>query len=139
MKKNKGFSLVDVLVAIVIVGVIGVCIVNIFAYRARIERKTTLNMEVSSELRRMYNTFSASPDTFLTNYQLTPKNDLYIKNITTNGKTRFSVKYKKEGDFYILEAEIYIDDALYEINNTKKYVRKIYVGGGVWKKIKVIR
>jgi len=130
MKKNKGFSLVDVLVAIVIVGIIGVCIVNIFAFRARIERKTTLNMEVSSELRRMYNTFSADPDSFLSNYSLdTTSENTYLKKITTNGKTRFEIKYYLDDtNFYHLEAKVFVDDEEYKINDTSVYERIIYKG-----------
>ena len=50
MKRNKGFTISEVMVSIVILGVIGVCIINLFAYKVRIDRKSARNVKISNTI-----------------------------------------------------------------------------------------
>ena len=64
MKRNKGFTISEVIVSIVILGVIGVCIINLFAYKVRIDRKSARNVKISNTVTAVFNNFSSMPDTF---------------------------------------------------------------------------
>lgn len=133
MKKNKGESLVEVLVSVVIVGIIGVCIFNIFAFRSRMESKSTLNNKVSTELRNLFNIFTVDPENFIKNYGLEEmyENEYYVKNVSESGKYCFHIFYDNTNkSFCEVKVEIYIDDEIYKVKEQTEFVRKIYLSSG---------
>lgn len=135
MKRNKGFTISEVMVSIVILGVIGVCIINLFAYKVRIDRKSARNVKISNTVTAVFNNFSSMPDTFTIK-------SLYSEGFVSNGNVwtntyyiedenknnYLHLTYKDENNYYILIVEVYADGKLYELNGVKSYKRKIYHG-----------
>lgn len=135
MKRNKGFTISEVMVSIVILGVIGVCIINLFAYKVRIDRKSARNVKISNTVTAVFNSFSSMPDTFTTkslysegfvNNNDVWTNTYYIEN--ENKNNYLNLTYKDEGNYYILTVEVYADGELYELNGESSYERRIYHG-----------
>lgn len=135
MKRNKGFTISEVMVSIVILGVIGVCIINLFAYKVRIDRKSARNVKISNTVTAVFNSFSSMPDTFTTkslysegfvNNDGVCTNTYYIEN--ENKNNYLNLTYKDEGNYYILTVEVYADGELYELNGVSSYERRIYHG-----------
>ena len=135
MKRNKGFTISEVMVSIVILGVIGVCIINLFAYKVRIDRKSARNVKISNTVTAVFNSFSSMPDTFTTK-SLYSDGFVNNDNVWTNtyymedeNKNNYLIlTYKDEGNYYILKVEVYADGELYELNGISSYERRIYHG-----------
>ncbi len=133
MKRNKGFTISEVMVSIVILGVVGVCIINLFAYKVRIDRKSARNVKISNTVTSVFNSFSSKPDTFTTSslYSdgFTKTDDKWVNTcyIEDENETNYLIlTYKDKDNYYILDVEVYADGKLYELNGVKSYERRIY-------------
>lgn len=135
MKGNKGFTISEVMVSIVILGVIGVCIINLFAYKVRIDRKSARNVKISNTVTAVFNSFSSKPDTFTSDSLYSDgfvqnnsiwTNTYYIEEENKNNYLKLT--YKDENNYYILKVEVYADGEPYELNGEKSYERRIYHG-----------
>lgn len=135
MKRNKGFTISEVMVSIVILGIIGICIINLFVYKVRIDRKTSRNIKISNVVTTIFNAFSSSPSDFITNSShsdsFIEEDGVWMKSVYLNEENQsnyLELVYFKDENYYTLEVQIYIDDKLYEIDGQNKLVRRIYYG-----------
>lgn len=137
--KKGGFTLTEMIVAIVIIGIVGVCVINVFIYKDRLDRKTRQTLEISTKLTEIFHKFSADPANFDITYQD------FIKDTNQEGETiesvftipisstsaeisknYYKVIYQKDIRYYILEVELYLNDEHHKINDNESLIRRIY-------------
>lgn len=135
MRRNKGFTISEVMVSIVILGVIGVCILNLFSYKVRIDRKTSRNIKISNIVTSVFNSFSSNPNTFTTDSlfrgDFTQSGDKWVKYYyinEENQKDYLEITYQDLNSYYVLIIKVYTDGELYELNGVSEYTRRIYHG-----------
>lgn len=134
MKKDSGFTLTEVLVSVVIAGIIGICIINVFIYKIKIDKKTTLKVEISNRIVEFFNEFTALPsefdDIYSSNYD--ESKNAYIVYFP-NSKTSYYVlsyqDYQINDGFYQLDIKVFVNNEQYILNNNESLSRRIYYGG----------
>ena len=134
MKKNKGFTLTEVIVSIVLVAIAGICIINIFMYKIRIDKTTNLNLEISNRIVEFFDEFSLDPSTFVAKYnskydEVKEAYVIYFPNSNSSYYLLTYHDYYTNGGFYQLNIEVIINNELYSINNNETFSRRIYYGG----------
>lgn len=144
MKKNKGFTLTEVIVSIVIIGTIGICVLQLFMYKSKIDHQTSQKINISNKVTEIFNNFSADPSKFPNLYQAYRKNETnqYILPISTSAGDYYLLTYQNDFTFnpsegtasntyYQLDVEVFLNSEPYEVNGTTKFTRRIYSGRGL--------
>lgn len=130
MGRNKGFTLTEVIVSIVIVGIVGICVINIFAEKIRIDAKTTLNINVSNKITEIFNNFSEDPSTFPNKYAeyYVTETGRYQIMIGNNNNSYYDLTYSLSENYYTLTIKIFLNNEPFEILGTNTFTRRIYDG-----------
>ena len=144
MKNNKGITLLEVIVSIVILGITIVSTIQVMATNNRVVIRNERNLNSIQEVESIMEIFSSDPDKFLDNlatiYQVETSEKVYlyyssafIKN-NNNSTTSYylEVNYKVENldgkNTYTLTINTYYDDSLYiHNNNIINYNKRVIV------------
>lgn len=134
MKKNKGFTLIEIIVAIVIVGIVGICVIQLSLHKIRIDKQTAQNIEISNKVIEIFNIFSADPSTFQQLYQdyYDETTGTYKVYFVSSQSSYYQLTYKdylENNQYYQLDVEVIVAGIPYKVNDIEKWTRKIYYGG----------
>lgn len=126
MKRNNGFSLVEVLVSIVIIGIMVIFISQIIIKKNKIEIKTNQNIRTSMLVKNEFDIFSTDPSNYkeTTGEYLVYMDQNYLK---TNDVTKnfLKVNYQKIDNKYSLEIKLFVNDELVLMNSNESLTRVI--------------
>lgn len=121
MKNNKGDTLVEVLVSIVILGIICLAVSQLLLSIKKSQRAVETNDNITMELEKIMEIFTNSPTSFSTNLQLfysekniywsSNKYYIYYDSIfnlsTSNDKNYFIIEISNEENLYTIDVTIY--------------------------------
>lgn len=141
MKKNKGFTLTEVIVSIVIIGAIGICVLQLFMHKSKIDHQTSQKINISNKVAEIFNNFSADPSKFPDLYldYYNEKTNQYTLPISSSAGDYYLITYQNDFTFhpseetisntyYQLDVEVFLNSKPYEVNGTTKFTRRIYAG-----------
>lgn len=125
--KNKGFTLLEVIVSIVILAVISSMVLTLYASYKRITTKLTIREKIVSVVDETFNEFCDDYTVFATNYG---DNTIYFNSLIeeTTGPTNNYIHciYEANGNYRTLYVHVYINDVSYPIGGTDILRRTIY-------------
>jgi len=129
MKKNKGNTLVEVIVSIVVVSIIVGMMITVFVRSKNIEAKLEKEDVYITEVSNIFNLFSSNPDSFEDNL------DEVYDFIKEDEKIKINIKYNsyielntlKEDNKYTLVLSVYNSSGV--INKYDSLKRTIIHGG----------
>lgn len=131
--KNKGYTLVEVICAIVIVGIVFVAMASMLVSSTKINKKFVVKENMVAEVESLFNLFSSEPDKFMdyvnnfytvksVTIEEIEKNRIYFSSkfisskVTEDNYIEFSYSPDTENDKYTLKIDVY-----YENNIVKEY------------------
>ena len=128
VNKKQGFTLTELLVTIIIIGIVGVSVINILANRRKIKIKQQEEVAIINEVDTLLNVFTENPLLFPTIYQsfYDEKQALYV--IFFNNKNHYyEVNYLNKETEITLKIIIFRNGQIYKFNNLDEIKRSIYL------------
>lgn len=128
----------ETLVSIVIVGIIGVCLLSIFANKSRIDSRTITNYNLGETVKSDFEMFSYDPLGFKQYYNLQSdeekkinfdsKFDQIVNNETGNYYLITFTDAIDNGGYYRLKIKIYCRYSLRKFGDEEYLIRNVYGG-----------
>lgn len=130
MKNNKGDTLVEVLVSIVILGIICLAVSQLLLSIKKSQRAVETTDNITMELEKIMEIFTNSPTSFSKNLQLfyseeniywsSNKYYIYYDSIfnlsTSNDKNYFIIEISNDENLYTIDVTIYKNSKKYQLN-----------------------
>lgn len=127
--KNKGYTLVEVICAIVIVGIVFVAMASMLVSSTKINKKFVVKENMVAEVESLFNLFSSAPDEFMENVEnvYTVKHEtiegiekkrIYFSSKFISSKVKednyieFTYSPDTENDKYTLEIDVYYEKSI---------------------------
>lgn len=137
MNKKNGYALTEILISIIVVGIIVVCLANLYASKARIDQKTVLNMQFGDTVKSVFEIFTADPADFTSNYNISINNNeetsIYFdgsfhNKLNEETDNKLLITYTIVDGYYQLSLKAYVKGTERLFNGETTLTRKIYVG-----------
>ena len=127
--KNKGFTLLEVIVSIVILAVISSMVLTLYASYKRITTKLTIREKIVSVVDEIFNEFTDDYKKFEEKKATNP-NRIYFNSViertTVETDNYIQFSYEDAGNYRTLYVHVYINGVSYPIGGTDILKRTIY-------------